>query len=178
MNTRMMGITNDFFNVRADKDLHIIVVTLVDGVIPAKKWNQLRDNICNDTKISDEATVYFDHLIINGKVDRFSYVTVGDWRKLGFSGNNIKNCIPAAPLEVIDEANDWFYHYYETLNNGILCGKTLENIKQMIMKAHYIAEFKTLVKDIHTKFISLGMSNEEIDKWFKRVIYDVYHPKC
>ena len=173
-----MGITNNYFNVRMNERMDVIVVTLAAAVIPAEQWNCLRDNICNDTKIGDGVTVYFDYLIINGETDRFSFVTVENWRRLGFSGNNIKNCIPAAPEEVIEEADRFFYYYgNKILDNGVLCGKKLELYKQKVLKSLYIAEFKTLVKDVRTQFTALGMTPEEIDKWFERIIHEVYHPK-
>ncbi len=178
MKTKTMYITNSHFNVRANERQGIIVITLVGSVIPAEKWNQLRNNICNDTKISDDVMVYFDYLIINGEVDRFSYVKVGDWRRLGFSGNNIKNCIPAAPKEVIEEANKWFYYHNETLNNGVLCGRTLERIKQTIYKQIFATEMRTLAEIYRKNFKEVGMTDEDVNNWFEQTIQDVYHPKC
>ena len=94
MMTKITGLSNGYFCVRQNDKKDVLIASLINTFIPAKPWNELRHKICDDTKISDDTTVYFDYLIINGEVDRFCYVTVGDWRKLGFSGNNIKNCIP------------------------------------------------------------------------------------
>ena len=115
MNTNITHYSNGYFCVREDRRNNILTVTLINAVIPAAAWNKLRDNICNDTKITNDTTVYFDYLIINGETERFSFVTVENWRRLGFSGNNIKNCIPSAPSYIIDEANKFFYY-----NNNVL----------------------------------------------------------
>ena len=179
MKTKKMDITNSYFNVRMNECMDVIVVTLAAAVIPAEQWNRLRESICKNTKIGDDVTVYFDYLIINGETDRFCSVTVENWRRLGFSGNNVKNCIPSAPKEVIDESDRFFYYFGgDILDNSVLCGKRLETYKQKILKSIYIAEFKTLTKDVWSQFTALGMTHEEIDKWFKQVIHEVNHPKC
>ena len=178
MNTNITHYSNGYFCVREDRRNNILTVTLINAVIPAAAWNKLRDNICNDTKITNDTTVYFDYLIINGETDRFSFVTVENWRRLGFSGNNIKNCIPSPPSYIIDEANKFFYYNNNVLKQGVLCGKKLERVQQMILKEHYIDEFKALAKDIRANFKMYGMTDEEIDAWFQKIIHDVYHPKC
>lgn len=178
MMTKITDLTNGYFCVRQNDKKDVLIASLINAVIPADAWNDLRDKVCNDTKISDDTTVYFDYLIINGEVDRFCYVSVGDWRKLGFSGNNIKNCIPSAPKEVIEEADKFFYYNGEILRHGTLCGTKLEHAEQMILKAHYIAEFKAMARDARDTMRKAGMSDEEITGWFERIIHDAYHPKC
>ncbi len=168
---------NGYFCVRRNDKKDVLIASLINATIPADAWNELRDKVCNDPKISDDTTVYFDYLITNGETDRFCYVIVGDWRKLGFSGNNIKNCIPEAPKEVVDESNNFFYYNNEMLKNGTLCGRRLERVQQMILKAHHIAEFISTATDARNALRKAGMSDEEITKWFERIIHDVYHPK-
>lgn len=107
MMTKITGLTNGYFCVKQNDKKDVLIASLINAVIPADAWNELRNKVCNNTKISDDTTVYFDYLIINGEVDRFYYVRVGDWRKLGFSGNNIKNCIPSAPKEVIEKPTNF-----------------------------------------------------------------------
>ena len=177
MNTKIAKCTNAHFCVRYNKDQKSVTATLINAVIPADAWNELRDKVCNDTKISDDTTVYFDYLIINGEVDRFCYVTVGDWRKLGFSGNNIKNCIPVAPEYVIKEANKFFYYNNEILKLGTLCGRKLERVQQMIFKQIFATEMRTLAENYRKNFKEVGMTDEDVDNWFEKAIHDVYHPK-
>lgn len=174
MNTKIAKYTNAHFCVRYDKEQKTITVTLINAVIPAEKWNGLRDNICNDTTFSHDTTVYFDYLIINGEVDRFSYITVEDWRRQGFSGNNIKNCIPAAPEFVIKEANKFFYYNNEILKHGTLCGRKLERVQQMICKQIFETEMRTMAATYRNNLKELGMTDEETDKWFEETIHDVY----
>ena len=177
MNTKITKFSNGYFCVRYNKDQKIMTATLISVVIPASGWNELRDKICNDTSISDDTTVYFDYLIINGETDRFSYVSVGNWRKLGFSGNNIKNCIPSAPKEVIEEANKFFYYNNEILKLGVLCGKKLERVQQMIFKQIFSTEMRTLAENYRKNFKEVGMTDEEINEWFNQIIRDIYSPK-
>jgi hypothetical protein len=105
-------------------------------------------------------------------------VTVGDWRKLGFSGNNIKNCIPSAPKDVIEEANKFFYYNNEILKLGILCGRKLERVQQMIFKQIFATEMRTLAENYRKNFKEVGMTDEDVNNWFEQTIQDVYHPKC
>jgi len=177
MNTKITKFSNGYFCVRYNKDQKIMTATLISVVIPACGWNELRDKICNDTSISDDTTVYFDYLIINGETDRFSYVSVGNWRKLGFSGNNIKNCIPSALKEVIEEANKFFYYNNEILKLGILCGRKLERVQQMIFKQIFSTEMRTLAENYRKNFKEVGMTDEEINEWFNQIIRDIYSPK-
>lgn len=177
MNTKITKFSNGYFCVRYNKDQKIMTATLISVVIPASGWNELRDKICNDTSISDDTTVYFDYLIINGETDRFSYVSVGNWRKLGFSGNNIKNCIPSAPKEVIEEANKFFYYNNEILKLGVLCGRKLERVQQMIFKQIFSTEMRTLAENYRKNFKEVGMTDEEINEWFNQIIRDIYSPK-
>lgn len=182
MKTKVMYISNKWFNVRMNERMNVIIATLVNAVIPAEEWNRLHDKICNDGKIADDTVVYFDYLMINGKTDRFSFVVVGDWRKLGFSGNNIKNCIPSAPEEVIEEGNRFFYYKTEgrldLLDKGTLCGKTLESVKHMILLQIHTTEFKTIATETIKRFKEVGMSDEDINKFFDRIIHEVFHPKA
>ena len=177
MNTKITKFSNGYFCVRYNKDQKIMTATLISVVIPASGWNELRDKICNDTSISDDTTVYFDYLIINGETDRFSYVSVGNWRKLGFSGNNIKNCIPSAPKEVIEEANKFFYYNNEILKLGVLCGRKLERVQQMIFKQIFSTEMRTLAENYRKNFKEVGMTDKEINEWFNQIIRDIYSPK-
>lgn len=177
MNTKITKFSNGYFCVRYNKDQKIMTATLISVVIPASGWKELRDKICNDTSISDDTTVYFDYLIINGETDRFSYVSVGNWRKLGFSGNNIKNCIPSAPKEVIEEANKFFYYNNEILKLGVLCGRKLERVQQMIFKQIFSTEMRTLAENYRKNFKEVGMTDEEINEWFNQIIRDIYSPK-
>lgn len=177
MNTKITKFSNGYFCVRYNKDQKIMTATLISVVIPASGWNELRDKICNDTSISDDTTVYFDYLIINGETDRFSYVSVGNWRKLVFSGNNIKNCIPSAPKEVIEEANKFFYYNNEILKLGVLCGRKLERVQQMIFKQIFSTEMRTLAENYRKNFKEVGMTDEEINEWFNQIIRDIYSPK-
>lgn len=177
MNTKITKFSNGYFCVRYNKDQKIMTATLISVVIPASGWNELRDKICNDTSISDDTTVYFDYLIINGETDRFSYVSVGNWRKLGFSGNNIKNCIPSAPKKVIEEANKFFYYNNEILKLGVLCGRELERVQQMIFKQIFSTEMRTLAENYRKNFKEVGMTDEEINEWFNQIIRDIYSPK-
>lgn len=178
MNTKIAKCTNAHFCVRYNKDQKTIMATLINTVIPAEKWNELRDNICNDVRFSDDTIVYFDYLIINGETDRFSYVTIDDWRRLGFSGNNVKNCIPTAPENVIKEANKFFYYNNEILKLGVLCGRKLERVQQMIFKQIFATEMRTLAGNYRKNFKEAGMTDEDIDNWFEQTIQDVYHTKC
>ena len=177
MNTKITKFSTGYFCVRYNKDQKVMTATLIGVVIPAAAWNELRDKICEDTTITDDTTVYFDYLIINCETDRFSYVTVGDWRKLGFSGNNIKNCIPSAPQEVIQEGNKFFYYNNEILKLGILCGRKLERVQQMIFKQIFATEMKSLAENYRKNFKEVGMSDENINNWFEQTIHDVYQPK-
>lgn len=177
MMTKITGLTNGYFCVRQNDKKDVLIASLINAVIPADAWNDLRDKVCNDTKISDDTTVYFDYLIINGEVDRFCYVTVGDWRKLGFSGNNIKNCIPSAPKDIIQEGNRFFYYNNEILEKGIIYGNRLNHIKQMIFKQIFYTEMKSLSEKYRKNFKEVGMSDEDINNWFEQTIHDVYQPK-
>lgn len=177
MMTKITGLTNGYFCVRQNNKKDVLIASLINAVIPADAWNDLRDKVCNDTSISDDATVYFDYLIINGETDRFSYVSVGNWRKLGFSGNNIKNCIPSAPKEVIEEANKFFYYNNEILKLGVLCGGKLERVQQMIFKQIFATEMRTLENSYRQSFKEVGMTDEEINEWFNQIIRDIYSPK-
>ena len=163
MMTKITGLTNGYFCVRQNDKKDVLIASLINAVIPADAWNELRDKVCNDTKISDDTTCY---------------VTVGDWRKLGFSGNNIKNCIPSAPKEVIEEANKFFYYNNEILKLGILCGRKLERVQQMIFKQIFATEMRTLAENYRKNFKEVGMTDEDVDNWFEQTIHDVYHPKC
>ena len=177
MMTKITGLTNGYFCVRQNDKKNVLIASLLNAVIPADAWNDLRDKVCNDTKISDDTTVYFDYLIINGEVDRFCYVTVGDWRKLGFSGNNINNCIPSAPKDIIQEGNRFFYYNNEILEKGIIYGNRLNHIKQMIFKQIFSTEMKSLSENYRKNFKEVGMSDEDINNWFEQTIHDVYQPK-
>ncbi len=175
--TKITGLTNGYFCVRQNDKKDVLIASLINAVIPADAWNDLRDKVCNDTKISDDTTVYFDYLIINGETDRFSYVSVGDWRKLGFSGNNIKNCIPSAPKDIIQEGNKFFYYNNEILEKGIIYGNRLNHIKQMIFKQIFATEMKSLAENYRQSFKEVGMTDEEINEWFNQIIRDIYSPK-
>ena len=164
--TKITGLTNGYFCVRQNDKKDVLIASLINAVIPADAWNELRDKVCNDTKISDDTTVYFDYLIINGEVD-----------KLGFSGNNIKNCIPSAPKEVIEEANKFFYYNNEILKLGGLCGRKLERVQQMIFKQIFATEMRTLAENYRKNFKEVGMTDEDVNNWFEQTIQDVYHPK-
>ena len=177
MMTKITGLTNGYFCVRQNDKKDVLIASLINAVIPADAWNDLRDKVCNDTKISDDTTVYFDYLIINGEKDRFSYVSVGDWRKLGFSGNNIKNCIPSAPKGIIQEGNRFFYYNNEILKKGIIYGNRLNHIKQMIFKQVFSTEMKSLSENYRQNFKEVGMTDEEINEWFNQIIRDIYSPK-
>ena len=177
MMTKITGLTNGYFCVRQNDKKDVLIASLINAVIPADAWNDLRDKVCNDTKISDDTTVYFDYLIINGEVDRFCYITVGDWRKLGFSGNNIKNCIPSAPKDVIEEGNRYFYYNDEMLKHGLLCGRKLERIQQMIFKQIFATEMKSLAENYRKNFKEVGMADSDIDKWFDQTSREIYTPK-
>ena len=178
MMTKITGLTNGYFCVRQNDKKDVLIASLINAVIPADAWNDLRDKVCNDTKISDDTTVYFDYLIINGETDRFSYVTVGDWRKLGFSGNNIKNCIPSAPQEVIQEGNKFFYYNNEILEKGIIYGNRLNHIKQMIFKQIFATEMKSLAENYRKNFKEVGMTDSDIDNWFDQTTREVYHTEA
>ena len=178
MNTKITKFSNGYFCVRYNKDQKVMTATLIGVVIPAAAWNELRDKICEDTTITDNTTVYFDYLIINGETDRFSYVTVGDWRKLGFSGNNIKNCIPSAPKEVIEKANKFFYYNNEILKLGNLCGRKLERVQQMIFKQIFATEMKSLAENYRKSFKEVGMTDGDIDKWFEKTAREIYHTEA
>lgn len=178
MNTKMTKFSTGYFCVRYNKDQRVMTATLIGAVIPAAAWNELRDKICEDTTITDDTTVYFDYLIINGETDRFSYVTVGNWRKLGFSGNNIKNCIPSAPQEVIQEGNKFFYYNNEILKLGILCGRKLERVQQMIFKQIFATEMKSLAENYRKNFKEVGMTDSDIDNWFDQTAREIYHTEA
>ena len=178
MMTKITGLTNGYFCVRQNDKKDVLIASLINAVIPADAWNDLRDKVCNDTKISDDTTVYFDYLIINGETDRFSYVTVGDWRKLGFSGNNIKNCIPSAPQKVIQEGNKFFYYNNEILEKGIIYGNRLNNIKQMIFKQIFATEMKSLAENYRKSFKEVDMTDGDIDKWFEKTAREIYHTEA
>ena len=178
MMTKITGLTNGYFCVRQNDKKDVLIASLINAVIPADAWNDLRDKVCNDTKISDDTTVYFDYLIINGETDRFSYVTVGDWRKLGFSGNNIKNCIPSASKEVIQEGNKFFYYNNEILEKGIIYGNRLNHIKQMIFKQIFATEMKSLAENYRKNFKEVGMTDSDIDNWFDQTTREVYHTEA
>ena len=178
MMTKITGLTNGYFCVRQNDKKDVLIASLINAVIPADAWNELRDKVCNDTKISDDTTVYFDYLIINGETDRFSYVTVGDWRKLGFSGNNIKNCIPSAPQKVIQEGNKFFYYNNEILEKGIIYGNRLNNIKQMIFKQIFATEMKSLAENYRKSFKEVDMTDGDIDKWFEKTAREIYHTEA
>lgn len=178
MMTKITGLTNGYFCVRQNDKKDVLIASLINAVIPADAWNDLHDKVCNDTKISDDTTVYFDYLIINGETDRFSYVTVGDWRKLGFSGNNIKNCIPSAPQEVIQEGNKFFYYNNEILEKGIIYGNRLNHIKQMIFKQIFATEMKSLAENYRKSFKEVDMTDGDIDKWFEKTAREIYHTEA
>ena len=178
MNTKITKFSNGYFCVRYNKDQKVMTATLIGVVIPAAAWNELRDKICEDTTITDDTTVYFDYLIINGETDRFSYVTVGDWRKLGFSGNNIKNCIPSAPKEVIEKANKFFYYNNEILKLGNLCGRKLERVQQMIFKQIFATEMKSLAENYRKSLKEVDMTDGDIDKWFEKTAREIYHTEA
>ena len=178
MMTKITGLTNGYFCVRQNDKKDVLIASLINAVIPADAWNDLHDKVCNDTKISDDTTVYFDYLIINGETDRFSYVTVGDWRKLGFSGNNIKNCIPSAPQEVIQEGNKFFYYNNEILEKGIIYGNRLNHIKQMIFKQIFATEMKSLAENYRKSLKEVDMTDGDIDKWFEKTAREIYHTEA
>ena len=178
MMTKITGLTNGYFCVRQNDKKDVLIASLINAVIPADAWNDLHDKVCNDTKISDDTTVYFDYLIINGETDRFSYVTVGDWRKLGFSGNIIKNCIPSAPQEVIQEGNKFFYYNNEILEKGIIYGNRLNHIKQMIFKQIFATEMKNLAENYRKSFKEVDMTDGDIDKWFEKTAREIYHTEA
>ena len=178
MMTTISDFSNAYFCVRQNEKRDVLIVFLVKAVIPAKAWNELRNKICEDTTISDNTTVYFDYLIINGEVDRFCYVTIGDWRKLGFSGNNIKNCIPSAPKEIIEEGNRYFYYNDEMLKHGLLCGRKLERIQQMIFKQIFATEMKSLAENYRKNFKEVGMTDSDIDNWFDQTTREIYHTEA
>ena len=95
MSNKTNGFANDHFRAEQLTD-KVILVVLTGYPISAEMWNIMRDDICTNADIDEDATVYFDYLIVNGETDRFSYVSVENWRMLGFSGNNIKNCITSS----------------------------------------------------------------------------------
>lgn len=177
--SKVYGFSNSYFWVAQVSD-NVILAILLWHDIPAEAWNKLRDDICNYTKITDDTTVYFDYLYINGDTDRFSYVTVGDWRRLGFSGNNIKNCIKGISFpsdKVVDESNEYFFKNIEKLQTSGMPPRRKERIVKMITREHYIKSFKTAAIAIHSHLSALGMTDEEITEWFIRVLREGYYPK-
>lgn len=157
--------SNGYFNARESK-YDALTVSLLQSIIPAKEWNSLRDNICNYIKIKDDVSVYFDYLMINGEIDRFCTVTVGDWRRLGFSGNNIKNCNPDEGI--ISEANRFFHDNPHILPASLHTDKAKGRIKDMLEKSYWTDEFKMSARRIHAGLRDAGMTNEEIEKWFEK----------
>ena len=59
MNTKIAKCTNAHFCVRYNKDQKSVTATLINAVIPAEKWNELRDNICNDSTFSDANKFFY-----------------------------------------------------------------------------------------------------------------------
>lgn len=162
--------SNGYFNARESK-YDALTVSLLQSIIPAKEWNSLRDNICNYLKIKDDVSVYFDYLMINGEKDRFCTVTVGDWRRLGFSGNNIKNCNPDEGI--ISEANRFFHDNPHILPASLHTDKAKGRIKDMLEKSYWTDEFKMSARRIHAGLRDAGMTNEEIEKWFEKKLREL-----
>lgn len=162
--------SNGYFNARESK-YDALTVSLLQSIIPAKEWNSLRDNICNYLKIKDDVSVYFDYLMINGEIDRFCTVTVGDWRRLGFSGNNIKNCNPDEGI--ISEANRFFHDNPHILPASLHTDKAKGRIKDMLEKSYWTDEFKMSARRIHADLRDAGMTNEEIEKWFEKKLREL-----
>ena len=162
--------SNGYFNARESKH-DTLTVSLLQSIIPAKEWNSLRDNICNYLKIKDDVSVYFDYLMINGEIDRFCTVTVGDWRRLGFSGNNIKNCNPDEGI--ISEANRFFHDNPHILPASLHTDKAKGRIKDMLEKSYWTDEFKMSARRIHAGMRDAGMTDEEIEKWFEKKLREL-----
>lgn len=163
-------MTNSYFWVRMTVEgIQTIIVELHYSDIPAESWNKLRDKICACKEIKDDTMVYFDYLAVNGVTDRFYSVKVGDWRKLGFSDNNIKHC--QIPEEIETNCNFWVYNNnFDVLKHSILMPKQKESIINSITKAVLIVDFKTQVADIRKRLLSIGMTKTEIEQWLKGLI--------
>ena len=68
--------------------------------------------------------------------------------------------------------------FNEILKLGILCGRKLERVQQMIFKQIFATEMRTLAENYRKNFKEVGMTDEDVDNWFEQTIHDVYHPKC
>ena len=155
-----------------------ILVTIKHYNVPAEAWNGLRDIICNDTTINDSMTVYFDYLYINGEDDRFSYVTVENWRRRGFSAGNIKTYIGIPDEKIVTEANEYYYNNIRLLETCVLPLKRQKRIITMVTKAHHIKEFKAFLYHTRGMLAATGMTDDEINTLFLNCLQDVYHPKA
>ena len=49
MMTKITGLTNGYFCVRQNDKKDVLIASLINAVIPADAWNDLRDKVCNDT---------------------------------------------------------------------------------------------------------------------------------
>ena len=177
MKKKIFGFSNGYFWVEqlADK---VILATITSYPLSAEAWNTLRDNICTNSEIPDDVTVYFDYLYVNGETDRFSYVTVENWRMLGFSGGNIKNCIDTPADFIVTAANEHFYKNIHQLKYCVLPPKRKERVIAMINRSHYIEEFKETAINFRNKLKSFGWTDDMITDFFMRLVEEVYHPKC
>lgn len=176
MKTKVMNFSNDKFHVRkVVEGMDAVIVSLYSPVIPAEQWNKLRDNICGCTDIADTAIVFFDYIAINGDVDRFYSVTVSDWRRFGFSDNNIKYC--KAPEEIETNCNFWIFNdNFDIMKASVLTPKWKERIRKNVTMAVMKVMFNNQTVDIQKSFRSIGMSEVEIKMWFERTIRDLYNP--
>ena len=173
MRTKLLKYaTNTCFWVSMVEDAPIIIVNLESPIIPAEQWNRLRECICDEKDSTDDYMVYFDYIVINGLTDRFYSVSVGDWRRLGFSGNNIKHCMNV-PEEVQQNCNMHLYNNLDLIKNSLHPVKRQQTIIKMLSEAFLRSDLKMLKESIGHTFYKVDMTDEEFAEWFRKVLQTV-----
>ena len=172
---KTLGFTNGYFHARTvDGTADTVIVTLVNSDIPAEAYNRLRRNMASSGDIKADTVVYFDYLYTNGPKDRFYRATAAEIIRDGFKAMKAD----ASPDErVKTDADIYYYNNIGLLKTSLLTVRQEEEVRKMVTISYYSNEFRAMAVSIRERFLQMGMTGEEINRWFLRVVHEVYHPK-